>query len=142
MIIPPKQSESIFYQKLKWLMFFRILLTVLLLGSTIVLQLGESSSPIAKPLLVLYGLIAGIFFISFIYAIIIRYIKREMLFAYIQAGIDTFIVTLIIFVTGGYTSVFSFLSCYNYIFKHACFYAGKHDYSISLQPAIRCTDCP
>ena len=90
-------------------MLSRLLFTTLLLGSTIILQLGESASPIALPLLLLYGLIAGIFLLSFTYAILLKYVKREIFFAYIQISIDTVVVSLIIFVTGCYSSIFSFL---------------------------------
>ena len=103
------ESESDIYHNLKWLMFFRVLFTSLLLGSTIVLQLGEAPSPLARQLLVLYGLIAGIFLLSFIYALILPRVKQELFFAYLQTGIDTFVVTLIIFVTGSFASIFSFL---------------------------------
>ena len=90
-------------------MFFRVLFTTLLLGSTIILQLQESPSPLARPLLLLYGLIAGIFLLSFIYSLILLRVKQGLFFAYIQCGIDTFIVTLIIYVTGCFSSIFSFL---------------------------------
>ena len=90
-------------------MFFRLLFTSLLLGSTIILQLTESPSPLAKPLLVLYGLIVAIFLLSFIYAVILPRLKRVLIFIYIQIAADTFIVTLIIFVTGSFSSIFSFL---------------------------------
>ena len=96
-------SESEYYHRLKWLMFFRLLFTSLLLGSTIILQLTESPSPLAKPLLVLYGLIAAIFLLSFIYAVILPRLKRVLIFIYIQIAADTFIVTLIIFVTGSFS---------------------------------------
>ncbi len=101
--------ENDLSHKLKWLMFFRILFTSLLLGSTIILHFGESPSPLASPLLVLYGLIAGVFLLSFFYALFLQRVKRKVLFAYIQIGIDTFVVTLIIFVTGSFASIFSFL---------------------------------
>lgn len=101
--------ENDLSHKLKWLMFFRILFTSLLLGSTIILHLGESPSPLASPLLVLYGLIAGVFLLSIFYALFLQRVKRKVLFAYIQIGIDTFVVTLIIFVTGSFASIFSFL---------------------------------
>jgi two-component system sensor histidine kinase PilS (NtrC family) len=97
------------YHKLQWLMFFRVLFTSLLLGSTIILQLGENPSLLARPLLVLYGLIASVFLLSFVYALILSRVRRRRLFAYIQIGIDTFVVTLIIFVTGSFASIFSFL---------------------------------
>ena len=91
-------------------MFFRVLFTSLLLGSTIILQLNKTPSPLALPLLFLYGLIAVIFLLSFVYSLIFRRIKKKrFLFAYTQISIDTFFVTMIIFVTGGFSSVFSLL---------------------------------
>jgi two-component system sensor histidine kinase PilS (NtrC family) len=90
-------------------MFFRLLFTSLLLGSTIVLQFSESPSPLDRSLVVLYGLIGGIFLLSFCYALILKRVKRQIHFAYIQVGIDTIVVTLIIFVTGGFASIFPFL---------------------------------
>ncbi|OQX25725.1 MAG: hypothetical protein BWK80_14100 [Desulfobacteraceae bacterium IS3] len=112
-----------FTQRLKWLTFFRVLFTSLLLGSTIILQLTEKFSPLAKPLLGLYGLIAGIFLLSFLYTVILKFffiqaaepeskpkkIAGLTVFAYIQIITDTFVVSLIIFMTGGFFSVFSFL---------------------------------
>ena len=60
-IIAP-ESELLY--KLKWLMFARVIFTTLLLSSTIILQLNEKIPPLAKSLLVLYRLIAGIFLLS------------------------------------------------------------------------------
>jgi two-component system sensor histidine kinase PilS (NtrC family) len=90
-------------------MFARVLFTTLLLGSTVVLQLGVTSSPLAPGLLVLYGLIAIIFFLSFIYTLILNHVRNVLRFAYVQIGLDTVIVSLIIYVTGNYSSIFSFL---------------------------------
>jgi len=95
--------------KLGWVMFLRIIFTSLLLGSTTVLQLSEKSFPLTGSLLIFYGLITTIFLLSFCYALIFKYIKRKLIFAYIQIGIDTFAVTIIIFVTGSFASIFSFL---------------------------------
>jgi len=95
--------------KLKWLIFFRILFASLMLGSAVVVQVRESPFPLTKSLIVLYGVIVGIFLLSVYYALIFRYEKLNLLFPYIQLGIDTFIVTVIIFITGSFTSVFSFL---------------------------------
>jgi len=95
--------------KLKWLMFFRILFASLLLGSTIIVQLKENSFPPDKSFLVLYGLIITIFLLSICYAFIFRTATIRLLFLYFQIGIDTFLVTLIIFITGSFTSIFSFL---------------------------------
>jgi len=79
------------------------------LGSTIFLQLGETATLIEPPLLLLYGFIIAIFLISLIYSLLLKRIKPSVSFAFIQVCIDTVFVTLIIFVTGGFLSVFSFL---------------------------------
>ncbi|MEJ2658742.1 MAG: ATP-binding protein [Desulfobacterales bacterium] len=90
-------------------MFFRILFATLLLSSTIVVQLNEKTYPSAKPFTLLYGLIIVIFLLSIFYAFIYRTQKIKLLFPYLQIGLDTFWVTLIILITGSFTSVFSFL---------------------------------
>ena len=103
--IPEKDYKS----KLKGLMFFRLLFSALLLGSTIVLHLSDSGAHIQRSLAVLYALTIAIFLVSLLYSLFLKRIKREVAFAFIQTGIDTFSVTLIIFLTGGFLSVFSFL---------------------------------
>ncbi|CAB1055994.1 hypothetical protein D1BOALGB6SA_728 [Olavius sp. associated proteobacterium Delta 1] len=105
----PQVPEGEIKHKLKWLMLFRILFSSLLLGSAIILQFGDSPPPLNRPLIILYGLIASIFLLSLIYAVGLRRIKRLILIAYVQVVIDTFIVTIILFVTGNYSSIFSFL---------------------------------
>lgn len=105
----PPDTDSDFYHKLKWLMFFRVLFTTLLLGSTIVLQMGGEALPLSRPMIVLYELIAGLYFLSFAYTLVLPRTRRLVLFAYIQIFIDTCIVTLIIFLTGSFASLFSFL---------------------------------
>lgn len=101
--------EDDIYKRLKWLMFCRVLFCTLLLGSTIVLQIGSIRSPLDKPLLMLYSLIAGIFVLSFCYTILFYRMKNMHRFASIQIGLDTVIVSCIIFVTGCFSSIFSFL---------------------------------
>ena len=96
-------------QKLKLLMLFRLLFTSILLGSTIIIQLNENVSPLAPPLLMLYGLVAIIFILSFVYSLTLPKIQQKVVLAYIQISVDTFVVTLIVFVTGCFLSFFSFL---------------------------------
>lgn len=103
------KSEGDLDHKLKWLMLFRIIFVALLLASTIVAQLNEKTSPSVKSFTVLYILIIFIFLLSIGYAFIYRRQKIKLLFPYIQIGIDTFCVTLIILITGGFASLFSFL---------------------------------
>ena len=103
------KPEDDLYHKLEWVMFLRVIFTSLLLGSTTILQFSEKPFPLTGPFIVFYGLIITIFLFSFCYALIFKHIKRKLVFAYIQIGIDTVTVTAIIFVTGSFTSIFSFL---------------------------------
>jgi two-component system sensor histidine kinase PilS (NtrC family) len=104
-----QMPEKDFKDKLKWLMLFRVLFSTLLLGSSVILQLGDSPPPIGPPLKLLYGLIASIFFLSILYALVLERTKKYITFAYVQILIDTLIVTIILFVTGSFSSIFSFL---------------------------------
>jgi two-component system, NtrC family, sensor histidine kinase HydH len=103
-----KKAELDSFRGLKWLMFCRVIFTTLLLGSAIILQLRETSF-LAFPILLLYGLIIFIFFLSFLYAILIKWLKHYELIAYMQIVMDTFVVTMIVFVTGSFSSIFAFL---------------------------------
>ncbi len=90
-------------------MLFRVFFSTLLLGSSIIMQLGESPPPLGSPLIFLYGIISAIFFLSVLYALGLYHIKHPLIFAYVQIVIDTMVVTAILFVTGSFSSVFSFL---------------------------------
>ncbi len=103
------EAEQETYSRLRLLMFFRVLFTTLLLSSTIVLQTGKSVSALAPPLLALYVLIVAIFLLSCVYALFLPHTRSPSRFAYVQVGIDTLIVTIVILVTGSFASIFSFL---------------------------------
>jgi two-component system, NtrC family, sensor histidine kinase HydH len=104
-----QMPEGELRKKLKWLMLFRVLFSSLLLGSSILMQIGESPPPFGSPLIFLYGIIGSIFFLSGIYALCLYHIKHHTVFAYLQIFIDTMVVTAILFVTGSFSSIFSFL---------------------------------
>jgi len=91
------------------LMFLRVVFTTFLLGSTIIVQFKDRESLIAPPLLVLYGLIGTVYVLTFLYVVIFKRLGPTLSFTYAQIGLDTLFVTLLIYVTGGIASVFSFL---------------------------------
>jgi signal transduction histidine kinase len=97
------------YRKIKWLIFFRALFAVVLLGSAAIVGIQESSSSLNESLLFLYGISILLLFFSTGYALILPRTKRLVLLSSIQMIIDTFFVTAIIFATGCFSSVFSFL---------------------------------
>lgn len=95
--------------KLKWLMLARLVFTAFLLGSTIVVQIQASEGPINPLVTTIYIVICTIFLLSLLYAFLVKRIKRQRLFGYIQIALDSFVVTLFVIVTGGFFSFFSFL---------------------------------
>ena len=106
---PSYESQNELKQKLRWLVFSRLIFTTLLLGSTLFIHINQSSRGVQSSLYTLYGIIVALFALSFIYAFFRLRVKRDELFAYTQIFIDCVVVTLIIFVTGSFDSVFSFL---------------------------------
>ena len=101
--------ESDLKNKLRKLIYARVLFSSLLLGSAGFLQFSRSGSPEAGSLTVVYSLSGFIFLLSLAYAITLRRVQNQLAFAYVQTLIDTVIVTIILFLTGGFFSPFSFL---------------------------------
>jgi two-component system sensor histidine kinase PilS (NtrC family) len=87
----------------------RVLFAVLLLGSTVYLHLNRVGSPEARPLGVLYGLVGFILVSSLLYGLALRRPRGRLASAFLQPSLDTVLVTVILSVTGGFASPFSFL---------------------------------
>jgi two-component system, NtrC family, sensor histidine kinase HydH len=103
-------DRETFNRKFKWLMSLRFLFALLLLGSTIAYQFGNHLPALAPPFVVLYGLAGSMVFLSAVYGVLQPFILRyNNFFICIQIVFDSLCITLIIFVTGGYFSIFSFL---------------------------------
>jgi len=100
--------ESDFYHKLKRLMLSRVIFALIMLTTSLIIQPTENKQ-LARPFVVLYVLSISIFIVSLIYTAIFRYIKKGILFAYLQVIIDTFFVSFIIIITGIASNIFSFL---------------------------------
>jgi two-component system sensor histidine kinase PilS (NtrC family) len=104
-----KKKNSDLSQKLKWLMLFRLLAALLLLGGTIVFRAHENLPFFAQPFIHLYWLSGWIILLSLCYTLVYPLFKHESFFAYLQIGIDTMIASAIIFLTGSFSSLFTFL---------------------------------
>ena len=118
----PQNLGNEFLHRLKLLMFFRILFSSFLLGATIIFQVNRMASLLSPSLVALYGLTASIFLISFIYALLINRLRQNTTLAYIQIIMDTFVISAIILVTGGISSIFSFLYLLVIIYASILFY--------------------
>jgi two-component system sensor histidine kinase PilS (NtrC family) len=95
--------------KLKWLVFSRAVFAALLFGSTLFIHLHNPTQEFLRPVHVLYALCGGIGLLTAIYAVLASRLQGLAPLAYAQVGLDTLMVTLVILVTGGFGSVFSFL---------------------------------
>ena len=106
------QAEDVqkeFLKKLHWLMLMRVVVITFLLGITILIQLKQTPSYLTPFLIYLYVLIGTVYFLTFIYAFIINRIKNLPFFAYLQIILDVFLITFLIYSTGGKESIFSFM---------------------------------
>lgn len=96
-------------QRLRWLILSRAIFALLLFGATVFVHVQRPDPALAPPLFILYGIIVALFVLSIVYTVLRPRIRHDELFAYIQVGLDSVVVTLVIFVTGSFDSVFSFL---------------------------------
>jgi two-component system, NtrC family, sensor histidine kinase PilS len=91
---------------IQWLLFFRVLFLSLMLGISVLLQ-TKTSSIFFPPLQYLAYFIAGIYLFTILSAMVIRKIQCYSRFGYLQIALDTLLVTLLVFSTGGSQSVFT-----------------------------------
>jgi two-component system sensor histidine kinase PilS (NtrC family) len=101
------QRETL--SRLQLLMFVRVGFVSLLLGVAIIIQVRETKAYFGEILNAHYLLVALIYFLTFCYAVALKYIRNLSRFAYLQLIIDTIFITAIIYTTGGIESIFSFL---------------------------------
>lgn len=102
-------SETRYARWLKWLMLLRVVFTTLLMGVLLLLQLRSIYVSFSSAIVYMYGIIAGLYSLTAIYALVFRRIRRLKAFAGIQLGIDIVLISLIVFITGGFSSTFTFL---------------------------------
>ena len=102
-------SQSELYGRLKTLMLLRLLFVSLLLGASIFIHVKQPQSYYGFIQTTHFLLIAAVYFLTFVYAIIFKFLKNLIWLAYTQLLADTVIVTAIIYLTGGIGSIFSFL---------------------------------
>jgi len=95
--------------RLQKLMFLRVLIVSLLMGASILIRVKETRTYPEDIQTSLYILIATIYFLTFVYIVLLKLSKDLSKLAYSQLLVDTFLVTAIIYTTGGIGSIFSFL---------------------------------
>ncbi|MBF0203881.1 MAG: two-component sensor histidine kinase [Desulfamplus sp.] len=94
---------------LKWLIAFRIIFSIILIFSTLVFSTNESLPFDARPFVAVYMLALLMLVISVVYGLMFKRFSSRPLFAYLQLTIDSFAVSCIIYITGGFQSIFTFI---------------------------------
>jgi two-component system sensor histidine kinase PilS (NtrC family) len=105
----PAEIKEEFQKRLQWLMLCRVMVASFFLGIAIIAQLQRSESYLAPHLIYLYGLTAGVFVLTFIYASLSYKIIKLNLFCYSQIMLDILLITALLFITGGINSIFPFM---------------------------------
>ncbi len=103
------QAKNSLYSKIQWLMFFRVVVVTVLLGATAIVQGIESQifryiSPWA-----LYVFIGFTYALTIVYAFFLKRSQHLQILAYAQILADALFVTLLIYLTGGSESIFSWV---------------------------------
>lgn len=93
-------------KQIQWLLFFRVLFLSLMLGISVLLQ-TKAPSIFLPPLHYLAYFIAGLYLFSILSALVVRKIQCYSRFGYLQITLDTLLITLLVFYTGGSQSVFT-----------------------------------
>jgi two-component system, NtrC family, sensor histidine kinase PilS len=93
-------------RKLIWMMTLRMVIIITLLGSAILIQLVSRTILPINPLYFLIFLTSAF---TLFYAFFFNRITNLVPMAYLQLSGDSLIITLLLYITGGATSTFSFL---------------------------------
>ncbi len=97
------------YRKLKWLIFFRGLFAAVLLGSAVLVGFHGNPPFFNSSLLFICYIAIAVLILSMVYAFVLPHTSQLVRFGYVQIFFDTLLITCIIFVTGSFSSIFSFL---------------------------------
>ncbi len=96
-------------KRLRWLIFFRVVIATFLLGITTFIRIKETEPSLQAALAPVYFIIALIYLFSFVCLFIPNIIKNIRLNIYIQSLSDVSLITGLVYVTGGIESIYSVL---------------------------------
>ncbi len=115
-------EEQYLKNKLQWLMFLRVIVALFFLGLAAAMHMQQTDSYLARELLCLYGLAGGICGLTVAYVGLLRVAGCCDSIALGQIVIDLLLVTLLLYITGGINSIFSFLYSIVIIAASICLY--------------------
>ncbi|MGQ9694781.1 MAG: ATP-binding protein [Thermodesulfobacteriota bacterium] len=103
------EAKELLFAKIKWLMFFRAVVATILLGATAFIQIKENQLFHQLSPQFLYVLIVIIYVLTIFYTLLLPRLKHLKAFAYGQLLGDVLFVTILIYLTGGIESIFSWV---------------------------------
>jgi two-component system sensor histidine kinase PilS (NtrC family) len=92
-------------EKVKWLMVLRVVIVTLLLGTSVILQIGDDRN--RHPAALFSGLIAGTYFLTILYSLLLHRVRNLRGYIYVQLFFDLLLETVLVASTGGIDSPFS-----------------------------------
>jgi len=103
------QQNLDLYAQIKWIILARVVFAIVLIFSSLFFSTEDNLSILSQPFLSLYNVAAAILIMSILYICWLNRKKGLLALAYFQTMVDTVLVTGIIFVTGSFDSIFTFL---------------------------------
>jgi len=94
-------------KRLRWLIFFRVVIITFLLGITTFIRIKETEPSLQPTLAPVYFIIALTYLLSFAYLFIPKIIKNIRPNIYIQSLSDILLITGLVYTTGGIESIYS-----------------------------------
>ncbi len=132
---PEPQPELV--AKLQWLMFFRVVIITLLLGSTLLFRIIGADFAANPTQLTLLGVIIATYALTIVYAVVLRSLRGGYSrFAYVQLSIDLLIGAVLISVTGGTESLFLILFALTVLNASILLYRRGAMYMMMLSTAL------
>jgi two-component system sensor histidine kinase PilS (NtrC family) len=96
-------------RRITYLMLFRVVLITLVLALTFALTLGDPQEVRLPGTIVLFGIVITTYSLTIVYALYLRRVKNPIRFADAQLAADLAITTVLVHVTGGAQSGYTFL---------------------------------
>ncbi|HEX7534345.1 MAG TPA: ATP-binding protein [Syntrophales bacterium] len=93
--------------RLRWLMLSRVAIVTFLLMVTTFIKFQKTEIFPEKAVTSLYALCAITYFLSLAYVLLLKFVKKKRLHVYIQALTDVALITFLVYITGGISSIYS-----------------------------------
>jgi two-component system sensor histidine kinase PilS (NtrC family) len=100
-------SAALLKRQLQWLLLLRVLLLSLLLGLNLLLLESASQKIVVPPLAYISYFIAGVYLFTIASALVLRRLASYVKFAFLQILIDSLLVSILVYFSGGNQSIFT-----------------------------------